>query len=59
MLRFSHARVERESTGSWLTIKPIMGFLYDEDHHTVAEWEAYVKEFLPDWELVLCANDIK
>ena len=58
-MKFSCARVERESTGSWLTIKPYMGFYEEEDHHTVAEWEAFVKEFLPNWELVCCANNIK
>ena len=50
MLRFCYARLERESTNSYLTLS----------NHvvpcTVDEWERYTEDFLPDWELIQCTN---
>jgi hypothetical protein len=61
------ARLERTSTGSWITIHArnlmlAIGRAQEAaeawDGLTCEHWEMYLAELYPDWELVLCGDDI-
>jgi len=59
-LEFNSARIERESTGSFLTLrkKPFVDEKRTRWEWTVLEWERYVKRRFPDWILICCGDDI-
>jgi hypothetical protein len=48
-VRYGKCRLERKSTGSWLTIKLSEALTGD-------EWEKYVGIKYPEWEFVSCDN---
>ena len=57
------ARVERPSTGSWMTIE-CASFQQEPwrwRHHggaSFSQWETIVSNYFPKWELVTCGDDI-
>ena len=53
-VRYNCARLERPSTGSWLTVsfpEIVLGF-------SVMEWEVFTDIFYEEWELVCCGDNI-